>query len=50
MERRQQDLDIRLRPGVVFHDGTPMDAEAVKFTLEWHLTMRARSAAVRSAH
>jgi peptide/nickel transport system substrate-binding protein len=33
-------LDIRLRPNVVFHDGTPMDAEAVKFTLERHLTMQ----------
>jgi len=40
MERRQRTLDIRLRPGVLFHDGTPMDAEAVKFTLERHLTMQ----------
>src|SRR5262249_30615058 len=32
-------LDIRLRPNVVFHDGERMDAEAVKFTLERHLTM-----------
>src|SRR5215470_9710241 len=33
-------LDIRLRPNVVFHDGEPFDAEAVKFTLERHLTMQ----------
>ena len=31
-------VTIRLRPGVVFHDGEPMDAEAVKFSLERHLT------------
>ena len=30
-------VTIRLRPGVKFHDGEPMDAEAVKFTLERHL-------------
>ena len=30
---------IRLRPGVKFHDGEAMDAEAVKFTLERHLTL-----------
>jgi len=33
-------LDIRLRPNVLFHDGERMDAEAVKFTLERHLTMQ----------
>ncbi len=32
-------VTIRLRPGVKFHDGEPMDAEAVKFSLERHLTM-----------
>lgn len=25
---------LKLRPGVVFHDGTPVDAEAVKFSIE----------------
>ncbi len=29
-------LLIRLRPGVVFQDGEPMDAAAVKYTLERH--------------
>jgi peptide/nickel transport system substrate-binding protein len=33
-------LDIRLRPNVLFQDGTPMDAAAVKFTLDRHLTMQ----------
>ena len=32
-------VTIRLRPGVRFHDGEPMDAEAVKFSLERHLTL-----------
>ena len=32
-------LVIHLRPGVLFQDGTKMDAEAVKYTLERHLTM-----------
>lgn len=31
-------LTIRLRDGVVFHDGEPMDAEAVRFSLDRHLT------------
>ena len=31
---------IKLRPNVKFHDGEPMDAEAVKFTLERHLTLQ----------
>jgi len=32
-------LVVTLRPGVRFHDGEPMDAAAVKYTLERHLTM-----------
>ncbi len=32
-------VTIRLRPGVKFHDGEPLDAEAAKFSLERHLTM-----------
>jgi peptide/nickel transport system substrate-binding protein len=31
-------VTIRLRPGVKFHDGEALDAEAVKFSLERHLT------------
>jgi peptide/nickel transport system substrate-binding protein len=34
-----QTLLIRLRQGVKFHDGTTMDAAAVKDSLERHLTM-----------
>ena len=30
-------VTIKLRPGVKFHDGEAMDAEAVKFSLERHL-------------
>src|ERR1700694_3650784 len=30
---------INLRPGVKFHDGEPLNAEAAKFSLERHLTM-----------
>jgi ABC-type transport system substrate-binding protein len=29
-------LVLELRPGIVFHDGTPCDAEAVRFNLERH--------------
>jgi len=32
-------LVMKLRPGVTFHDGEKMDAAAVKFSLERHLTM-----------
>lgn len=31
---------IKLRPGVKFNDGTPMTAEAVKFSLDRHRTMK----------
>ncbi len=31
-------VTIKLRPGVKFHDGETMDAEAVKFSLERHLS------------
>jgi len=34
-------LTLKLREGVLFQDGTPMDADAVKFSLERHLSMQA---------
>ena len=33
-------LLVKLRPGVVFHDGEALDAAAVKYSLERHLTMQ----------
>ena len=33
-------VTIKLRPGVKFHDGESMDAEAVKFSLERHIGMQ----------
>jgi peptide/nickel transport system substrate-binding protein len=33
-------LVIHLRPGVKFHDGEVLDAAAVKYSLERHLTMQ----------
>jgi len=36
-------LVMTLRPGVTFHDGTPMDAAAVAYSLMRHLTMQGSS-------
>jgi peptide/nickel transport system substrate-binding protein len=33
-------VTIKLRPGVKFHDGEVMDAEAAKYSLERHMTMQ----------
>ena len=33
-------LTIKLRPGVKFNDGTPMTAEAVRFSLDRHRTLK----------
>jgi peptide/nickel transport system substrate-binding protein len=33
-------VTIKLRPGVRFNDGTPMNAEAVRFSLDRHRTMK----------
>lgn len=35
-----KELTIKLRPGVKFHDGEPMDAEAVRFSLDRHKNMQ----------
>src|SRR6478752_8111768 len=33
-------VTIKLRPGVKFHDGEPLDAKAAKYSLDRHLTMK----------
>jgi peptide/nickel transport system substrate-binding protein len=33
-------VTIKLRPGVKFNDGTPMDADSVKFSLDRHRTLK----------
>ncbi len=33
-------ITLKLRPGVIFHDGEKMDAEAVKYSLNRHLTLK----------
>src|ERR1700749_4764400 len=32
-------VTIKLRPGVKFHDGEPLDAEAAKFSIERHMNV-----------
>ena len=34
-----KEMTIKLRPGVKFHDGEPLDAEAAKFSIERHITL-----------
>src|SRR4030081_3488610 len=34
-----KEVTIKLRPGVKFHDGEPLNADAAKFSLDRHLTL-----------
>jgi peptide/nickel transport system substrate-binding protein len=34
-----KEMTIKLRPGVKFHDGEPLDAEAAKFSIERHMNL-----------
>jgi peptide/nickel transport system substrate-binding protein len=35
-----KEVTIKLRPGVKFHDGEPLDATAAKYSLDRHLTLK----------
>src|SRR5229473_2598878 len=35
-----KEMAIKLRPGVKFHDGEPLDAEAAKFSIERHMNFQ----------
>src|ERR1700755_3414749 len=35
-----REVAIKLRPGVKFQEGEPLDAEAAKFSIERHMTMQ----------
>src|SRR6201984_102720 len=35
-----KEVTIKLRPGVKFHDGEPLDAKAAKYSLDRHLSMK----------
>ena len=39
-----QTVEVELRPGIKFSDGTPLDAEAVKFSIERTIAAEATSA------
>jgi peptide/nickel transport system substrate-binding protein len=42
-------VTIKLRQGVKFNDGTPMDAEAVRFSLDRHLNTKGSECVKKSA-